>query len=69
MATLNELFHDQLMDIYYAEKQIIKALPKMIKKATSPKLKAGFEKHLSETEGQIERLEQAFGLMEKPAKA
>ena len=68
MATLNELFEDQLKDIYYAEKQIVKALPKMIKKATSPNLKAGFEKHLGETQGQIERLDQIFELMDKPAK-
>ena len=69
MATLSELFEDQLKDIYYAEKQILKALPKMIKKATSPNLKAGFEKHRLETEGQIERLDQIFELLEKPAKA
>ena len=68
MATLNELFEDQLKDVYYAEKQIVKALPKMIKKATSPNLKAGFEKHLGETQGQIERLDQIFELMDKPAK-
>jgi ferritin-like metal-binding protein YciE len=69
MTTLSTLFEDQLKDIYYAEKQIVKALPKMIKKTTSPKLKAGFEKHLGETEGQIERLDQVFELMDKPAKA
>lgn len=69
MATLQELFEDQLKDIYYAEKQIVKALPKMIKKATSPNLKAGFEKHLGETQVQIERLDQIFELMDKPAKA
>jgi ferritin-like metal-binding protein YciE len=63
------LFEDQLKDIYYAEKQIVKALPKMIKKSSSPKLKAGFEKHLDETHGQIERLEQAFELLNKPVKA
>lgn len=68
MASLSELFGDQLKDIYYAEKQILKALPKMMKKATSAKLKAGFEKHLGETEGQIERLEQVFELLGKPAR-
>jgi ferritin-like metal-binding protein YciE len=52
----------------YAEKKIVKALPKMAKKATSPDLKAGFEKHLEETEGQIERLDEVFELIEKPAK-
>lgn len=68
MAMLSELFEDQLRDILYAEKKIIKALPKMIKKATSPKLKAGFEKHLEETHGQIDRLERIFDLMDKPAR-
>ena len=65
---LNDLFEDTLKDIYYAEKQITKALPKMAKAAQSPELKAGFEKHLDETEGQIERLEQVFELLGKPAK-
>ena len=54
---LNELFLDTLKDIYYAEKQILKALPKMGKAAQSDKLRAAFEKHHDETEGQIERLE------------
>ena len=58
--TLDDLFLDTLKDIYYAEKQIAKALPKMAKAAQSPELKAGFEHHLEETEGQIERLEQVF---------
>jgi ferritin-like metal-binding protein YciE len=65
---LDDLFLDTLKDIYYAEKQIVKALPKMAKAATSPKLKAGFEQHLEETEGQIERLEQIFELLGKPAR-
>jgi ferritin-like metal-binding protein YciE len=65
---LNDLFHDTLKDIYYAEKQILKALPKMAKAATSDKLTAAFEKHALETEGQIERLEQVFELLEKPAR-
>jgi ferritin-like metal-binding protein YciE len=68
MASLSELFEDALKDIYYAEKQILKALPKMMKKATSPNLKAGFEKHIGETEGQIEQLEQVFELLDKPAR-
>ena len=50
----------QLQDIYYAEQQITKALPKMISKATDPQLRQGFETHLRETEGQIKRLEQVF---------
>jgi ferritin-like metal-binding protein YciE len=59
---LNVLFLDTLKDIYYAEKQIYKSLPKMAKAATSDKLRAAFEKHHMETEGQIERLEQVFEL-------
>ena len=65
---LNDLFLDTLKDIYFAEKQILKALPKMAKAATSDKLTAAFEKHHDETEGQIERLEQIFELLEKPAR-
>ncbi|PZA09674.1 hypothetical protein DNX69_22510 [Rhodopseudomonas palustris] len=65
---LNDLFFDTLKDIYFAEKQILKALPKMAKAATSDKLRAAFEKHRDETEGQIERLEQVFELLEKPAR-
>ncbi|WP_423065039.1 ferritin-like domain-containing protein [Devosia sp. CN2-171] len=66
--TLDDLFLDTLKDIYYAEKQIVKTLPKMAKAATSPQLKAGFEQHLDETEGHIERLEQVFELIGKPAR-
>src|SRR5260363_381692 len=65
---LNELFLDTLKDIYYAEKQILKTLPKMAKAARSEKLSAAFEKHQEETEGQIERLEQIFELLGKPAR-
>lgn len=65
---LNDLFLDTLKDIYFAEKQIVKALPKMAKAATSDKLRAAFEKHQVETEGQIDRLEQIFELLEKPAR-
>jgi len=57
---LNELFLDTLKDIYYAEKHILKALPKMAKAANSDQLRAAFEKHYDETEGQVERLEQIF---------
>jgi len=60
IKTLDDLFVHTLRDIYYAEKQIEKALPKMVGKATDPKLKAGFEKHLTETKGHIERLEEVF---------
>ena len=65
---LNELFLDTLKDIYYAEKQILKTLPKMAKAANSDKLRAAFEKHHGETEGQVERLEQIFELLDKPAR-
>jgi ferritin-like metal-binding protein YciE len=65
--TLEDLFHDTLKDIYYAERKILKALPKMAKAASSPELKAAFEKHKDETEGQIERLQQVFELMGKRA--
>jgi len=66
--TLEDLFYDTLQDIYYAERKILKALPKMARAAQSPELKAGFEKHLEETEGQVERLEQIFELLGKRAK-
>jgi ferritin-like metal-binding protein YciE len=66
--TLDDLFLDTLKDIYYAERQIVKTLPKMAKAATSPELKAGFEQHLAETEVHVERLEQVFELLGKPAR-
>jgi ferritin-like metal-binding protein YciE len=65
---LSALFLDTLKDIYYAEKQIYKSLPKMAKAADSDQLRAAFEKHHDETEGQIERLEKIFELMGKPAR-
>jgi ferritin-like metal-binding protein YciE len=60
IKTLDDLFVHTLQDIYYAENQITKALPKMISKATDPQLRQGFETHLTETENQIKRLEQVF---------
>ena len=60
IKTMDDLFVHQLQDIYYAEKQILKALPKMIDKASSAELKAGFKQHITETEGQVQRLEQVF---------
>ena len=60
IATLDDLFVHTLQDIYYAEHQITKALPKMIAKASDPQLRQGFETHLHETENQIRRLEQVF---------
>ena len=64
MTNLRDMLVEELRDIYHAEKQITKALPKMFKAATSEPLKAGFEKHLEETHGQIERLEQCFELLD-----
>ncbi len=66
--TLDDLFLDTLKDIYYAEKQIVKTLPKMAKAAQSEQLRAGFEQHLEESEGHIERLEQIFEMIGKPAR-
>jgi len=62
---LDELFHDTLKDIYYAEKKILSALPKMAKAAQNEDLRAAFEKHKTETDGQIDRLEQVFELIEE----
>ncbi|MBW9118130.1 ferritin-like domain-containing protein [Rhizobium cauense] len=66
--TLDDLFLDTLKDIYYAEKQILKALPKMARAAQSEEGKAGFLQHRDETQGQIERLEQVFEIFGKPAR-
>ena len=60
IQTLDDLFVHTLQDIYYAEKQIAKALPMMIEKATDPQLKQGFQTHLSETENHVKRVEQVF---------
>ncbi|MER8430087.1 ferritin-like domain-containing protein [Mesorhizobium caraganae] len=60
---LEDLFLDGLKDIYYAEKKILKALPKMAKGAYEEQLSAAFEKHLAETEGQVERLEEVFDIL------
>jgi ferritin-like metal-binding protein YciE len=62
IKTMDDLFVHTLRDIYYAENQIVKALPEMIDKASDQELKDGFERHLQETEVQIERLEQVFKL-------
>lgn len=64
MDTVNDLFEDQIKDLYSAEKQLLKALPKMAKKASSPELKKGFETHLKQTEGQVKRLEQISEMWE-----
>ena len=60
IKTMDDLFVHTLQDIYYAENQILKALPEMIAKATDSQLKQGFQSHLTETKGQVQRLEQVF---------
>jgi ferritin-like metal-binding protein YciE len=60
IKTMNDLFVHTLRDIYYAEQQIVKALPDMIEKATNLQLKAGFKSHLEETKGHVKRLEEVF---------
>jgi ferritin-like metal-binding protein YciE len=65
--TLEGLFEETLKDIYYAERKILRALPKMARAAQSPQLKAGFERHLDETEGHVERLQQVFEMIGKRA--
>ena len=64
-GTLHDAFIDELRDTYDAEKQITKALPKMVKAASSPELRAAFEAHLEETRGQIARLEEVFGTLDE----
>lgn len=66
--TLEDLFIDGVKDIYYAERKIIAGLKKKIRGANSAELKAAFETHLKETEGQVERLVQVFELLDKPAR-
>ncbi len=67
IKTMDDLFLHVMQDIYYAENQIVKALPDMIKKATNRELTAAFKSHLAETEKQVKRLEQAFEMIgEKP---
>ena len=65
---LDELFHHTLQDIYYAEKQILTAIPKMVKGAQSDKLKQAFEHHKGQTEMHVSRLENVFKMIDKPAK-
>lgn len=68
LKSLRELYVDELKDLYSAENQIIKALPKMIKAASSPELKAGFEEHLEQTRGQVARLERIFKQLKESPK-
>ncbi|UGV27504.1 ferritin-like domain-containing protein [Rhodopseudomonas boonkerdii] len=69
IKTMDDLFVHQLQDIYYAEKQLLKALPKMAGKATEPALKQGFEDHLKQTEVHVQRLEQVFKMHGAEVKA
>src|SRR6201996_2327856 len=68
-ALLQEVLVDQLRDLLHAEGQLVKALPKMARAAHSPQLKTGFQNHLEETKGQVERLKQVFELLGEKAKA
>lgn len=62
-SMLLEFFHDEIKDIYWAEKHLLKAIPKMSKAATAPELKEAFNNHLEETKGHVERLEQVFEIL------
>jgi ferritin-like metal-binding protein YciE len=68
VSSMEELFLDELKDLYSAEKQITKALPKLAKAASSPDLRNAFESHLEETKGHVERLEKAFEILGKPSR-
>jgi ferritin-like metal-binding protein YciE len=68
MKSMEDLFYGLLQDVYYAEKQLLKALPKMAKKASNPELEKAFLQHRDETETQVERLEQAFEMIDKRAR-
>src|SRR6201985_1469650 len=69
IKTMNDLFAHQLQDIYYAEKQLVKALPKMAEKATNTELKQAFQDHLRQTETHVSRLEQVFEMHGAAVKA
>jgi ferritin-like metal-binding protein YciE len=69
VKTLQDLFIETLKDLYYVEKKLVKSLPKMAKKASSPDLKAAIESHLAETETHVERIEQIFEMLDKRAVA
>jgi ferritin-like metal-binding protein YciE len=68
LDTLQKLYIDELRDLYNAENQLLKALPKMAKGASSPDLKNAFEKHFRQTETHVQRLEQVFAELNEPAK-
>ena len=67
--TLSDAFHETLKDVYYAEKQSVRALTKSAKAAKAPELKQAFETHRDESAGQVERLEKVFEILGKPARA
>ena len=69
VKTLNDLFVETLKDLYYVEKKLVKTLPKMSEKATSPELRQAMEDHLRETETHVQRLEQVFELLDQRASA
>lgn len=69
VKSVQDLLVEELRDIYHAEKQLVKALPKMAKSSKSAKLRQAFETHLEETKGQVERLENVFEKLEVPARA
>lgn len=69
LASLHDLLVDELRDIYHAERQLLKALPKLAKGATTPRLQQALQEHLTQTENQVERLEQAFGELDQPVRA
>src|SRR5215212_2652607 len=69
VKTVQDLFVEELRDIYHAERQITKALPRMAKAASNPELKQAFELHLEQTKGQIERLDQVFEQLDLPKRA
>jgi len=68
LNSLKDLLIDELKDLYSAETQLLKALPKMAKAATNPALKQGFEKHLEQTEGHVQRLEEIFEILDESPK-
>ena len=68
VGTMDELFVDELKDLYSAEKQITRALPKLVKAATSDELREAFQSHLEETNGHVVRLEKAFEILGKSPK-
>ena len=67
--TMDDLFYALLQDVYYAEKQLVKVLPKLAKNSANPHLQEAFTNHLEETKGHVQRLEEAFGMIDKKPKA